>query len=189
MRWALSLVLLGFVAVVIGAGTFAYFSDTEESTGNYIAAGTLNLVVAGEDPLSKKLNYTELKGYVYPGWSDSTWFPVENDGSINGTLYLNVSYTDGPGDTPEPEPTPDNGELSQYLYVKIYYSDDTTFDVSEVVWKGNVSDWSGEIELGDLPAGATKYIKVEASIDSDVGNVIQGDTLTVDVTFKLKQKV
>lgn len=186
MRWALSLVLLGFVAVVVGAGTFAYFSDTEKSTGNYIAAGTLNLIVAGEDPLSSNVTYSD---DVYPGWGDSTYFPVENDGSINGTLYLDVSYTDGPGDTPEPEPTPDNGELSQYLYVKIYYSEDATFDASEVVWKGNVSDWSGEIELGDLPAGATKYIKVEASIDSDVGNVIQGDTLTVDVTFKLKQKV
>ncbi|ASJ05621.1 TasA family protein [Thermococcus barossii] len=184
MKMLASLVLVGIVLFGIGAGTWAYFDDTETSNGNYIAAGTLDLVVAGENPLSSNVEYSD---YVYPGWSDSTYFPVENAGTIDGKLYLDVSYTDSPGETPEPEPTPDNGELSQYLYVKIYYSDDTTFDAGEIVWEGYVSEWSGEIELGDLPAGATKYIKVEASIDGSVGNEIQGDSLTVDVTFTLEQ--
>lgn len=184
MRALLSLVLVGIVLFGIGAGTWAYFSDEETSTGNYIAAGTLNLIVAGEDPLSSSVTYSDP---IYPGWSDSTYFPVENDGSIDGTLKLDISYTDSPGLTPEPEPTPDNGELSQYLYVKIYYGDDSDFSGETPIWEGYVSDWSGEITLGDLPAGATKYIKVEASVDSSVGNVIQGDSLTVDITFTLEQ--
>lgn len=185
MRWALSLVLLGFVAVVVGAGTFAYFSDTEESTGNYIAAGTLNLVVAGEDPLTSNYNYPT---DIYPGWSDYAVVDVKNDGSIDGVLKMDISYTDGPGETTEPEPTPDNGELSQYLYVVLYYSDDTTFDASEIVWEGYVSDWPGETELGNLPAGETYYIKAELSVSENVGNDIQGDSLTVDITFTLEQK-
>ncbi|ASJ15265.1 TasA family protein [Thermococcus radiotolerans] len=194
MKMLASLVLVGIVLFGIGAGTWAQFTDTETSTDNYIAAGTLDLVVGGENPLSTSLNYTDEFGYVYPGWEDSTWFYVKNDGSIDGKLYLDISYSDSPGLTPEPEQEyyaehggSDVGELSQYLYVEIYYSDDTNFDASKLVWNGYVSEWPGEKELGELPAGEIRYIKVKASIDSDVGNIIQGDSLTVNVTFTLKQ--
>jgi len=41
----LGLVTIGLVASVIGVGTYAYFSDTETSTGNTMTAGTLDLQV------------------------------------------------------------------------------------------------------------------------------------------------
>jgi predicted ribosomally synthesized peptide with SipW-like signal peptide len=42
----LGLVTIGLVASVVGVGTYAYFSDTETSTGNTMTAGKLDLQVS-----------------------------------------------------------------------------------------------------------------------------------------------
>ena len=66
---------LSIVAVLIigmvGAGTWAYFSDTETSTGNTFTAGTLNLeltdtVEDGTDGETLTWVFTDL----YPGDTD-----------------------------------------------------------------------------------------------------------------------
>ena len=43
-----SLMSIGLVATVVGVGTYAYFSDTETSTGNTVTAGVLDLSFSGE---------------------------------------------------------------------------------------------------------------------------------------------
>jgi predicted ribosomally synthesized peptide with SipW-like signal peptide len=37
--------IVGLVATIAGAGIYAYFSDTESSTGNTFTAGTMDLKV------------------------------------------------------------------------------------------------------------------------------------------------
>ena len=46
---------------LVGGGTFAYFSDTETSTGNTLTAGTLNLQVGAADPVTDKVTLANIK--------------------------------------------------------------------------------------------------------------------------------
>ncbi|MDI6631481.1 MAG: TasA family protein [Thermoanaerobacteraceae bacterium] len=82
--------LLGvlLVAALAGAGTFAYFSDTETSTGNTFAAGTIDLTLNQSAPAP--INLTNMK----PGDDVSATITVQNVGSLAGKLYADASYTE-----------------------------------------------------------------------------------------------
>lgn len=41
----MSILAIGIAAAMLGAGTFAYFSDTETSSGNTFTAGTIDLTL------------------------------------------------------------------------------------------------------------------------------------------------
>ena len=58
-----SILAIGVVAALMGVGTFAYFSDTETSTGNTISTGIIDLEVDNENPWCESFNI-ELK----PSW-------------------------------------------------------------------------------------------------------------------------
>ncbi|MFZ3063276.1 MAG: TasA family protein, partial [Actinomycetota bacterium] len=45
-----SLMVIALAAMLIGLGTFAYFSDTGTSNANTFTAGTLNLVLNDSNP-------------------------------------------------------------------------------------------------------------------------------------------
>lgn len=48
-----SILMIGVVAMAAGAGTIAYFSDTETSTGNTFTAGIIDIAVDGQNPWNK----------------------------------------------------------------------------------------------------------------------------------------
>lgn len=52
IKIAKSLAVIAFVAAIAIGATSSYFSDTETSTGNTVAAGELDLDVNGQNPLS-----------------------------------------------------------------------------------------------------------------------------------------
>lgn len=56
-----SLLSIGIFASIVGAGTYAYFSDTETSTGNTMTAGVLDLWVNGQDTMILTLGVSNLK--------------------------------------------------------------------------------------------------------------------------------
>lgn len=179
-----AMLLVGLMAVGVGAGTWAYFSDTETSSGNYIAAGTLELKLG--DGGSNWYDDPDIPSYtindVYPGWSDWVDFYAKNFGSIDGDLYMKVTYTESGGDNPEAEGTPDDAVLDDNLYVAVY--------VDGVLQDNQTLSWwqsQGYYSLGDLAAGNMAHIKIEVYIPTTVGNEIQGDSVTVDVEFKLMQ--
>ncbi|NLE08228.1 MAG: hypothetical protein GX631_03110, partial [Dehalococcoidales bacterium] len=64
---------------LVGGGTWAYFSDTEESTGNIFTAGTLDLCLYNT-------SNTSSTGSITGTFSASIWAPGD---TINGTLYIN----------------------------------------------------------------------------------------------------
>jgi predicted ribosomally synthesized peptide with SipW-like signal peptide len=186
-----SMMVIGLVAALAGAGLHALFSDTETSRGNKFTAATLDLKVDGyDDPnVPVYFNISDVKpgdyGYVY--------ITLSNVGSIGGVASLTfANVTDDPGTTPEPEPTPDYGELSGYLYIEVY-NRTLVFggQISPIVTplaEGNLSALAGSaIELGSLPAGGSITVTIVWSIDSDVGNVIMGDVVTFDMLFSLEQ--
>lgn len=74
--------LLGvlLVAALAGAGTFAYFSDTETSSGNTFTAGTVDISLDGS--ASGGEAYFSV-GNMAPGDTVTKYVEVRNDGSLD----------------------------------------------------------------------------------------------------------
>lgn len=105
-RIIFSLMTLVAVLTVSGAGSLAYFSDTETSTGNTFTAGTLDLKVwdyPGEswvdDPnvpvLISSGYWNSAIGSIInnlkPGDEGTITVPIRNDGSVDGVAKLQLT--------------------------------------------------------------------------------------------------
>jgi predicted ribosomally synthesized peptide with SipW-like signal peptide len=173
-----SMVVIGILALAMGYGTYSYFSDTETSSGNTFSAGTLDLKVGGTDNPSAFFTVSN----VMPGNSSSQSIVLSNSGTLDGKAYIHFkNVVDSPGTTPEPEPTPDNGELSQNLKIKVSNS---TATVVEGFLSGINST---SYLLGTIAGGGSLTVTIEWSIPSTVGNEIMGDSVTFDIEFSLVQ--
>jgi predicted ribosomally synthesized peptide with SipW-like signal peptide len=117
-----SMMVIGLVAALAGAGLYAYFSDTETSTGNTFTAGTLDLKVDGQDDGGTVAYYT--LSNMKPG--DVTVYykwVLKNTGSLPGKLSVTFSpITNNENGVVEPEQAAEGqpyasavGELGQYL--------------------------------------------------------------------------
>ena len=172
------LIVIGFVGFAIGWGTYSYFSDTETSSGNIFSAGTLDLKVNGTDNPSAFFTVSN----VMPGNSSSKSIVLSNSGTLAGKAYIHFkNVVDSPGTTPQPEPTPDNGELSKNLKIKVSNGTATVvegflFDIK-----------SNSYLLGTIAGGGFLTVTIEWSIPSTVGNEIMGDSVTFDIEFSLEQ--
>ncbi len=134
-------ILFAIMSVAIAVGlmgaAFAYFSDTETSTGNTFTAGTLDLKVDDDpdggvhwvdDPNFSAL-VSEAAGNLAPGDSEDLTIGIYNDGSIDGNASIKfiVTANDDNGIN-EPESKVDtsdgagNGELAQNIKIAIDYN-------------------------------------------------------------------
>jgi len=205
-----SLSVIGVVAAIVVGATTAYFSDVETSSGNAFSAGALDLQVVfpygGEPypgfPPEKTYNGENIPGVeirdIKPGDSGFLRYHVNNIGTIGGELYITLAnVSNSPGVTPEPEPTPDNGELGKNLLINIWYGDESEYPnySKHIVKDKKLNDLSNvRYLLGDLTAegdpttldGKDVYIKWE--LPSGVRNEVQGDVVSFDVDLDLMQK-
>jgi len=80
----ISVMCIALVAMTAGAGTLAYFSDTETSTGNTFTAGTMDLKVRDGDELDwgDGVTATWTLSDMKPGDSVSGWVVLDAVGSI-----------------------------------------------------------------------------------------------------------
>lgn len=183
----LSILIIGTIATMAGAGTWAAFSDTAKSTGNTFTAGTLDLVVGGPS-IPKPLNLAN----TFPGDTQTITIPVSNAGTIEGTLNLKaeaISDLDGIDTDAEllADSTPGaTGELSKWTTI--------------VIKRGSVEYYNGlvnafpaaGINCGTLAGGSNDnidvtYIVTNTPAPSTADNTIQGDKLTFDAVFTLTQ--
>ncbi len=167
----LSVLIVGVVATVAGAGTWAAFSDTETSNGNTFTAGTLDLVVGGGASLPFAVEN------VYPtATGDVGTISVTNAGTIDGTLsfeIINVQDDENGVNDPESKmgDTDAAGELSSHL--KIYANGyEVTPDTA--------------MSIGALGAGDNQNIVLTYAVD-DADNSIQTDKTTFDIKLTLDQ--
>src|SRR5690625_5215615 len=103
---------------LISGGTYAYFSDQEETTSTF-AAGAIDLAV---DPTK----IVEIDG-LNPGDSISRTFQLQNNGSIDiKEVLLETDYTvdDADGDNTE--------DFGEYIEVEFLYNID---QVNEVIYE------------------------------------------------------
>jgi predicted ribosomally synthesized peptide with SipW-like signal peptide len=183
-----SMMVIGLVAALAGAGLYAYFNDTETSSGNTFTAGTLDLEVNGGGSVLP-ISVSNMK----PGDADEVTIKVDNTGSIAGYLCMWIKdVTNSPGTTPEPEPTPDNGELGASIQITIWLDDgDNIWEEGEKVYIGPA--WLNDLnnikvvknEL--LGAVSTAYIGFAWKIPTTVGNEIMDDSVTFTIEFALTQ--
>ncbi|OLZ41838.1 hypothetical protein A6E15_12970 [Natrinema saccharevitans] len=86
-----------------GAGTWAYFSDTEESTGNTIEAGTLDLKVSDDgDGFGDGVSGSWTISNAKPGDSVMTNVSLQNAGSLEADhveIGFSVDETESDGST------------------------------------------------------------------------------------------
>jgi len=186
----MSLMTIALVIGLVGAGTVAYFSDTETSTDNTFTAGTLDLNVGGENP---NLSPDFTLGPLAPGDSGTITYTLNNVGSIDGYLDLQgIGVVDTEGTNPESETGDigEPGELSANIYVTV------TLGASQLyagLLSGIVSDYDANVALA---ASGTTTLTIAWVVDKDnaspplgedVGNDIQGDIATVVLSIELAQ--
>ena len=208
----ISLLVIGTVAMVAGAGTLAYFSDTETSTGNTFTAGTLNLQVGDADPTDEKISISDLK----PGDSgNAADWTVTNTGSITGFLSISISsITNNENGLTDPEQeagdtTSNEGELGSYLKVSIWLDmdQDGAWDSGDIALKsdGSIVTYEESQEkpydylnsYGGKSWGITSMASGDAfdfMVDyefppADNDDTTQSDSAVFDITFSLEQTI
>jgi predicted ribosomally synthesized peptide with SipW-like signal peptide len=186
----LSLALIMLIGLV-GVGTFAYFTDSEISSGNQLVAGTLDLTTNNSDGVSQTLYATNMSPGATVGPST---IRLRNAGTTDGTtLDINISYAEGDGSPNTADKTAD--EVAAMIEV-------ITLDYAGSSLLGNISDISGnnngykDVEdlkntdltgLSGIAASVTKDFNISVRLRSETGNDFQADGITMTMTFTLKQ--
>lgn len=194
-----SLMTIALVGALVGGGIYAYFNDTETSTGNTFTAGTLDLNLDGGNTNVVKFNVSDAS----PGSIGGGTWTVTNAGTIDGYLDLEtVGITEGIGTTTDPElvdePTGlDTAQLGTFLMVHMFIdaNNDGDWDAGETDILGTnaapvaINTIAGSYNL-DLPLTAisTNYIALRWSVPVTADNRIQGDSIILGMTFELQQR-
>ncbi|MFC2020628.1 TasA family protein [Chloroflexota bacterium] len=208
MKKILGLTIVALIVMgLVGGGTWAYFSDTETSSGNTFGAGTLDLKVQTENPLVSTLISL---GNMYPGQTTSNvTIAVENVGTLPGDLYMRITgVTDsggtslGPnGTSSEPEYVAESGtfiagvaqndntpnnSISANLTAGVAWSGITAVTNLDGVTLASANNtWSGNFI--NLAASGSDTIEFNAVLNSLTGNEYQGDNTTFAIEFYLAQ--
>ena len=195
----LSLMTIVLVCALIGGGVYAYFSDTETSTGNTFTAGTLDLNLDGGNTNVVKFTVAA----VAPGDSGNGTWTIDNVGTLDGYLDLeSTSVTEDIGTTTDPElvdePThADTTQLGDNLLAHMFIdtNGNSAWDSGETDILGTnaspvaINTIAGNYPLNlSLASGNTTYITLVWSVPTSVDNRIQGDSVTLDLTFELQQR-
>lgn len=198
-----SVLVIGVVATMLGAGTVALFSDTEEVGQNTFTAGTLDLTVNGQNPCTEHITVKNMK----PGGEIRNYFTLVNIGSLPGTITVEFSeITNKEHGRTEPEIAAgdiygDGGELGANLEVWFFSMKDGTpavrmeDNVGNPVWSGTILNTLGgktfyvpqQNDLATIEPGETQICKIWFTLPEDTGNIVQSDSVEFDIIFHLDQ--
>lgn len=188
---------------IIGGATFAYFSDTESSTGNTLTAGTLDLNIDGGDIAITTFNVST----AAPGDSGSGSSTLTNAGTMAGELDIATSAITNTGAASgSTEYGDDSGDLGASAQIAMYLdidqsgtwnagdvglmSDGTTYAFPtaldyDIINAYDTETWNAVV--ADMAASAADDIIVNWQVPTGAGNAIQGDSVSFDITFVLEQ--
>ncbi len=202
MKKILGLTIAALLVIgIIGGGTFAYFSDTESSTNNVLTAGTLDLNINGGNVAVTTLSVSD----VAPGDSGSDNSTLANVGSLLGELDISTSAvlnTPGAGGTEYEGGSGElgaNAELAMYIDVDQssdwsagdigLKSDNTTYTHPTALEYAVIDNYASKSwdATENMPASAADYFVMLWRVPTGTGNDIQGDSVSVNVTFVLEQ--
>jgi len=190
-----SFVMIVLMSFALGAGTIAYFSDTETSNGNTFTAGTLDLTLDGGNVNVVKWTVNNFA----PGGQPIRTFALQNVGSLTGYLDMeSILVTEHENVRIDPEieagdTTDDVGELGSVVSINFFIDLDGNgwFGVGDTYIQANthIADLPSHYELNEaMSAGETVYITAQVNWWSNVlDNQAQSDSLDLNITFELGQ--
>ena len=173
-----------------GIGTWAYFQDTETSTGNVFAAGTLDLKTNDVDGVTQTLYASNLK----PGDSVPGSITLKNTGSVAGsTLDLAFSYVES-----DASPNPTNmtaDETAAMIQVTTLNYGVTNLITSVPVADDNGNGWIDMQDVagtdlsgqGGIGALSTKDFAITVQLRIGTSSDFQSDGINITMIFTLNQ--
>lgn len=183
------LITIGGASVATGVGTMAYFSDSEESTGNTVTTGTLRLGFDSDGEF-------EFGTALAPTETSTESVTLVNSGTITGSLDVDVDYSEyDASDAPDPDMTANDVAESIEVVILDYGennllagqglpSNPTLHDLAENPHGDDESTENDLINLAD-PGDGTDFT-VELRL-KNVSDDFQGDGVDVTFTFYLNQ--
>ena len=210
----MTLLAVGLIGSLVGGALFAYFSDTETSTGNTFEATTITLAVNGEEEWSGPAATVDLKPCQWVVWEKDT---LLNTGGRIGHTHFHLDAYDWVGGLyPEPEQEADGGsandcDIEDYLELIVLNDlgdvlgiiqgaatagaaydllDAAGYNLSKVLYMGLLKDFDCEWKgLFDLDPGQSMDIQFILHLREHVSddNLMQGDRVTVDKDYQITQ--
>jgi spore coat-associated protein N len=192
MKKILGLTVAAILVIgLVGGGTWAYFSDTEESTGNIFSAGTLDLGLdnnPNQDPTGST-SATFSASDMAPGdVVGSGTLYVYNAGSIDmTTVEISFSLASYGENTPD---TVDNYDLTtgtDNLTNMIIATDVKWGGTDVLALEGKSIDELialGATDLGTLDADEELDLYIEWTFSDTATNGCQGDSVDLTVTLQ-----
>jgi len=193
------LLTIGAGSAAAGAGTMAYFSDTESSTSNSVESGTLDLTIDGGN--STVTFFTETS--IAPGDSGQATLPVGNAGSLTG--YVDVSVADlrnyenaivgneSSADSTGGDPGQGNGELQDNLEVNAYFlngggGNEVYLGANQYETIGTAFATGTDYDVShQISGGGSDTFVIDWQLPSGTGREAQSDSVELDLTFELGQ--
>jgi len=189
------------VVVLVGGGTWAYFSDTESSASNSLVAGTMDLNIDGGDTAVTTFSVTS----AAPGDSGNGSSTLANVGSMSGELDIGFSAITNTGGSGGGEYEDGVGNLGAVAEIAVYIDVDSsgTWTTGDIGLKSDDTTYANPTALdydaidnyGSATWNAIETMAASASdgfiilwrVPSSAGNNIQGDSISFDITFTLEQ--
>ncbi|MFC2056516.1 TasA family protein [Chloroflexota bacterium] len=181
----IAFMLLGGMSSI---GTWAYFNDVETSTGNVLAAGTLDLKTDDVDGVTQTLLATN----IAPGDNLTGSIILKNSGSLAGeTVDLVFSYVESDS-TPNPADMSANATAAIVEVFVLNYGGssllDSVSDNNSNTYKDvedlKNADLSGQSGLG---VSANKEFEIAIRLKDNADKNFQADGINVTMTFILNQ--
>jgi spore coat-associated protein N len=170
-KMLLSILIIGCIATMASAGTFAYFDSTQSTLDNSVKAGDLKLNTGTISTVALSVtNAKPLNDYI----PIPSTFTVSNDGSISGDLTASVATADITG----------GSHIANDMSIYITNKDGTA---TKCLVLNGVSQ--GPVKIGSFGSNAY-YTPVVSYYFRDTGaaqNLDQDETFNFKITFNLKQ--
>lgn len=192
MRKILGLTVAAVLVMgLVGGGTWAYFSDTESTTGNIFTAGTLDLGVdnaTGQTPTGSTTATFGGSTLAPGGVAASGTLYVYNAGNLDmSTVNVTFSKSSFTDNTPTSVTGWDGSADTDNLTKMLVITDATWGGTTVAALEGqSIEDLitTGTISLGSgLTAGQEKALYLEWTFDATATNGCQGDE--VDITVQV----
>jgi len=208
MRKILTAIFItGLVATIAGAGLYAYFSDTETSSGNVFSAGTIGEL--------KTIDWDELtwKDGVTATWTATNMkpgdiFPFDVEfvglsrvvGTITpGSLEITCGYSvieEEPRTEADTDPNThlDPDKMAKQMIITRFKYNGTDYVDSIVDFDGDGKKTFYDLKhapVTGLPIPVVKdggtFFRLSVKFSENAGNDFQGDTFNLTMIFTLKQ--
>lgn len=183
-----SLLVIGAVLGIAGAGTWAIFTDDEQSTGNTFTTGTIDISVDGQNPWTKSYQVTSTEGCgtgqtkttkLKPCYIGYIEFPVKNVGDNPANVFLSLdNVVDSNVVISEPEheedPTDQENDISNHISIDLNgkWLDETLNGIQ-----------GDKLYLGHFQPDEEKKVSISFHLDINAGNEYQGDQSTFDINL------